>query len=88
MNLATQKMQKVIEDLSEQLAEAKSKERVESAQKEIDVYKAETDRMQALSKIDPAALEPLVMQLVRQALAVNGVLENVDQSTTQAVEQA
>ena len=69
-------MQQANTAMMQQLAEQRTKHAAVEQQKDIDVYKAETDRMTALGKIDPAMLVPLVQQLVREALQqhINPVL--------------
>lgn len=69
MQQKMQALQRALESMTQNLAEEKSKRTGVEQQKDIDVYKAETDRMSALSHIDPAVLAPLVHQLVREALA-------------------
>lgn len=69
MQQKLQGMQRALETMTANLAEEKSKRTGVEQQKAIDVYKAETDRMAALSDIDPAVLAPIVHQLVREALA-------------------
>lgn len=81
-----QQLQKQLQDTVESLAEAKALTRERSQQKDIDVYKAETGRMEALAKIDPDQLAPLVHQLVQQAMQqhMNDVLSASQQTLQQA----
>ena len=55
----------------QQMAEQRVKHTAVEQQKDIDAYRAETDRMGALAKVDPMSLAPLVQQLVREALATH-----------------
>lgn len=75
---AVQQLQQQVKGLQEanatlmqQLAQQKTKHTAVEQQKDIDTYKAETDRITALSKVDPISLAPLVQQLVREALATH-----------------
>ena len=61
-------MQKALESMTENLAEEKQKRTSVEQQKAINVYKAETTRMEALKDIDPAVLAPLVHKLVVEAM--------------------
>ncbi len=61
-------LQKALESMTENLAEEKQKRTSVEQQKAIDVYKAETTRMEALKDIDPAVLAPLVHKLVMEAM--------------------
>ena len=66
-----QQQTKVIESLTQKLSDEAALGRERSQQKDIDVYKAETDRMKALAVTDPTAMLPLIQQLIQQALAVH-----------------
>ena len=58
----------VMQQLSQENVQLKSKAATSELQKEIDWYKAETDRLKAVGTIDPAALMPVVRQLVSELL--------------------
>lgn len=58
----------MMQQMQGELQQAKAKESVQELQKEIDWYKAETDRLKAVGAIDPAALMPVVRQLVSELL--------------------
>lgn len=64
-----QACQKALESVTQHLADEKNRRTSVEQQKAIDVYKAETDRMEALKESNPAALEPLLLQLVYEALS-------------------
>lgn len=49
-------------------AEERLGRRSEQEQKQIDAYKAETDRIGAMKAIDPEALRPIIAQLVQEVL--------------------
>lgn len=58
----------VMAQQGQEIEQLKSKAMVEQLQKDIDWYKAETDRLKAVGSIDPAALMPVVRQLVSELL--------------------
>jgi len=60
--------QKALESVTQHLADEKSKRASVEQQKAIDVYKAETDRMESLKDVNPNILEPLLKKLVFEAL--------------------
>lgn len=72
----------VIGSLTEALAEAKALTRERSQQKDIDVYKAETDRLKVVATADPQDLLPVIKQLIQDALSthVSPILEASTQS--------
>ncbi len=85
-------MQKALESMTENLVEEKQKRTSVEQQKAIDVYKAETTRMEALKDIDPAVMAPLIHKLVMEAMAQgmgpvvgasNQYLEQPDESQAQ-----
>ncbi len=55
-------------EMSQKLQKAESKQSEQSMQKDIDWYKAETDRMKAVGGIDPDAMMPIIRQMVSQIL--------------------
>lgn len=63
-----QRLQGALAGAMQQLGKERASKDLEADQKTIDAYRAETDRMSALSKIDQNALAPIVHQLVAQAL--------------------
>lgn len=67
----------VINAMTNENESLKSKAVNSELQKEIDWYKAETDRLKAVGGIDPAALMPVVRELVSQVLGmpVNQVIQ-------------
>jgi hypothetical protein len=62
--------------MGNELQQAKSKAESISYQKEIDLYKAESERMKVVGGIDPQALKPIVREMVSQLLGqpVNQVI--------------
>lgn len=54
--------------MESELTQAKNKSSEQEQQKQIDLYDAETRRMTAVGKIDPAAMMPIIRQLVSEAL--------------------
>lgn len=62
------KQHEVMQDLTQKLEKAESKQNSDSMQKDLDWYKAETDRMAVVGKIDPQALIPVIRQTVSQIL--------------------
>ena len=54
--------------MGNELQQAKSKAESISYQKEIDLYKAESERMKVVGGIDPQALKPIVREMVSQLL--------------------
>ncbi len=64
-------LQGVIQTLTESLAEAKALTRERSQQKDIDVYKAETDRLKIVGQTDPEALIPIIRQLIHETMATS-----------------
>lgn len=69
MQQQVQRMQELLTHMTQELADKSNRTREINVQKDIDVYKAETERMKALGAVDPAGLAPLVQQLVVEALA-------------------
>lgn len=63
-----QDLQQKLADALQQLAEQHVKHTGSEQQKEIDVYKAQTDRMNAIGKFDPAEFIPIIRQLVHEAI--------------------
>jgi hypothetical protein len=80
MQQQLQGMQRALESMTENLAAEKAKRTGVEQQKDINVYKAETERASVLKDIDPAILAPLVHQLVMEAMA-NGMGPVVGAST-------
>lgn len=64
-----QACQKALESVTQHLADEKSRRTSVEQQKDIDVYKAETDRIGHFKDINPSAFEPLIRQLVFEALS-------------------
>ncbi len=90
---AVQQLQQQVQATQAQLASAlhdlaqqRLKHTATEQQKDIDAYRAETDRMGALAKVDPVTLMPLVQQLVREALATH--LVPVLQASQPALQEA
>ena len=63
-----QQLSKTVQDLLEQLGNERALTRERSQQKDINVYKAETDRMDVMAKVDPVALLPAIHGLINDAL--------------------
>lgn len=60
----------VMDKMNQELTDAKAKAGDNSAKNDIEVYRAETDRMKAVGGIDPEAMMPIVRQMVSQVLGV------------------
>ncbi len=58
----------VMQNMGQELHEAKSKDITREIQKEIDWFRAESERLKVVGAIDPAALMPVVRELVSQVL--------------------
>lgn len=69
MQQQMQQMHDALAQMVQERAEDKLRRTSVEQQKGIDAYKAETDRIETLKEIDPAALLPLVRQVVAEALA-------------------
>jgi hypothetical protein len=63
-----QGMQGIISNMVQQLADATLKLKQRDEAHDLDTYRAETQRMQAVGAIDPEALKPIVRQLVSEAM--------------------
>lgn len=63
-----QQLQGLLQKMTETLADEKRRSGTSSDQKAIDEYRAETDRMGVVGKIDPAALLPLIRQMVSEVM--------------------
>lgn len=84
-----QNMQNIIQTMTEELAKKEANIRATAQQKDIDVYKAETDRMEAMAKVNPQALSPLIHQLVQDAIKVHlGSVFQASQSSLQTASPA
>jgi hypothetical protein len=85
--------QKMMEQQAE-LMTTKMKLVAAEKDREIDEYKAETDRMAALGGVDPEAMKPIIRQLVSEALAtpINPIIHQHAQQASElplpAIEQA
>jgi hypothetical protein len=79
-------MQNALESMTQNLADEKSKRTSVEQQKDIDVYKAETDRMEFLKDLDPAIFRPILAQLVAEAMQ-NGMGPIVGASTQYLAQQ-
>jgi len=62
-------LQNALQSMTQNLADEKQKRTGIEQQKDIDVYKAETDRAAVLKDLDPAVLAPLVHKLVLEAMS-------------------
>lgn len=79
-----QHMQQIMTTMTEKLGEHAALKMEREQQKDIDVYKAETERVKALGPIDPGALAPLVHQMVKDALSEHlGTVSQVSQQSFQ-----
>lgn len=58
----------IMVQMEQELQAAKSKQQSTDMQKDIDTYEAETRRLAAVGKIDPAALMPVLREMVSQIL--------------------
>lgn len=63
-----QACQKALESVTQHLADEKNRRTSVEQQKDIDAFKAETDRMDALKDVNPAVLEPILKKLVYESL--------------------
>jgi len=80
----------VLQSQAAEIEQLKSKALATELQKEIDWYKAETSRLDAMSKIDPAALMPIVRELVSQVMQqpVNPLIAAHMQENSQMIQAA
>jgi hypothetical protein len=78
-----QKLTGMLAQAMQSLAEEKQKRTGQEQQKGIDAYKAETDRLETLKDVDPAALLPLIRQVVAEALS--NPLSPIDKSIMAAM---
>jgi hypothetical protein len=58
----------VMAQMGQELAQSKSKAMGNDMQKDIDWFKAETERMKVVSAVDPAAMMPIIRQMVSEVL--------------------
>jgi DNA-binding protein YbaB len=68
MQKQLQQAQGALQTMTQTLADAKSKHMSSEQQKDIDAYKAETDRAAVLKDIDPTLFEPMLRKLVAEAM--------------------
>jgi hypothetical protein len=61
--------------MTEALAEEKRKKSDKDSLRDVEIYRAETDRMSAVAKVDPAALLPLIRQMVSDVLGTPALPE-------------
>jgi len=54
--------------MARELQEAQSKAQSIAMQKDIDYYKAETERLKAVGGIDPVAIKPLIREMVSELM--------------------
>jgi len=64
MQQQLQQQQIVMAQMAQELKEAESRAESIALKKDIDYYKAETDRLKAVGDIDPLALKPLIREMV------------------------
>lgn len=99
-----QQQQQIMETMAKELQVAQWKAESIAMQKDIDYYKAETERFKAAGAIDPAAIKPIIREMVSELLnqPVNEVIgmhmaedaammrhaQQVDQQLAQAMGQA
>jgi hypothetical protein len=83
MQQQIQKLTGMLGQSMQSLAEEKAKRTGQEQQKGIDAYKAETDRLETLKDVDPAALLPLIRQVVAEALS--NPLSPIDKSIMAAM---
>lgn len=69
MQQQLQGMQNALQTMTQNLADEKNKRTTVEQQKEIDVYKAETDRAAVLKDVDPAIFAPMLKQLIAEAMS-------------------
>lgn len=65
-----QMLQAELAKLGQENLELKSKAITTETQKEIDLYKAQTDRLEAIGKIDPPALKPFIREAASQIAGI------------------
>jgi hypothetical protein len=58
----------MMQQMQQELIQAKQKAESISYQKEIDFYKAQSDRMKVVGGIDPMAMKPLIREMVSEIL--------------------
>jgi hypothetical protein len=87
LTVAMANVQEFATKTAEQNAGLRTKEKNKDAQKEIDVYNAETDRMKALvAALDPETLKPVIQQMITEALSLHlqKTVKDLDDPTNQA----
>ena len=74
--MAMAQQHQVMMQQAQEILELKNRQLIAEQQKEIDQYRAETDRMKAVGAIDPEAMRPVIRQLVSEALntAINPLI--------------
>jgi Phage P22-like portal protein len=79
----------VMQTMGQELQAAKSKQLDNDQQKDIDVYKSQTSRIEAIGKIDPEAFKPVIREMISQLLGtpVNAVI-NAHMQEQAMMEQA
>lgn len=87
-----QLLQQELAKTTKELEAAKAKFTVSELQKEIDFYKAETDRMAVVGKIDPHVLKPIIREQASQIIGqpINGVISahiHEDDTMLQMIDQ-
>lgn len=60
----------MMDQMHQEMMQAKSKAESISYQKEIDYFKAETERLKAVGSIDPNALKPVIREMVSEMLGL------------------
>ena len=68
MQQQIQQMQQAMEQLVQTLADERAKRTAQEQQKDINVYKAETDRLEVLKNVAPELLIPVIKPLVQEAM--------------------
>lgn len=75
-----QQMQEAIQVLTQRLQEAESKQGIDAAKVGVDKYKAETERMTALTPaMGPAEIQAIVLQTLQDLMTPNGLPEGEGQ---------
>lgn len=71
-----EQMEQALQNAAEEVEKLESKEAIELRKLEIEAYKAETDRMQALAPaFDPMQIQAMVVQTVQEILSKNAPIE-------------
>lgn len=68
LQMQLQQANMVMQKLQNELEQARNKADNNAAKNQVETYRSETDRMKAIGMIDPAAMMPIIRQMVSEAL--------------------